>query len=608
MSGKHQAGRESRAKPSAMAPSKQGPTWSRATALFSGRKWLVISLVLASLLAGLCESTVLALVATAAGALVSGHSKVAFGVGPLEIVARVDTLLAAGMVAALVRLALQVVLSYLPSRISADVQASMRLRLFSSFRRASWAIQATDGEGAFQELATSQVLQATSASISVTTAISSGVLLLVLVTSAIFVGLTTALVVIAAALGLFFLLRPLNKVSRRYARALSAAQVGYARGIHDSVNVAEETQVFGVGGAQETQLGVLVEAARRRFFSTQFIGRLVPGTYQAIVLLLLVVGLSVVDATGAGHLSSLAAVILLLVRASSYGQQLQSGIQSVHSSLPFLERLDEAGQKYDCSPVTRGAGVLETMPPIAFDNVSYSYHAGTPVLRGVSFRVEPGEAIGVVGPSGAGKSTLVQLLLGLRVPECGTYSVGDVPAEHWTFESWTRAFAYVPQEPRLLQGTVTENIAFLREIEEAAVTQAARFAHVDGEIATWVNGYDTLVSQRANAVSGGQRQRLCLARALAGDPFVLILDEPTSALDARSEALVQQSLAAIKGRLTLIVVAHRLSTLDLCDRVMVMRDGVIDAFAPAAELLKTNDFYRKASSLSDSNIFEEIAQ
>jgi ABC-type multidrug transport system fused ATPase/permease subunit len=160
--------------------------------------------------------------------------------------------------------------------------------------------------------------------------------------------------------------------------------------------------------------------------------------------------------------------------------------------------------------------------------------------------------------------------------------------------------SYVPQEPRLIHGTVAENIRFYRDLSDDVVHRAAHLAQIHEEIETWPLGYQTIISQRAQAVSGGQRQRLCLARALAGTPLMLVLDEPTSALDARSEALVQESLAALKGRLTLFVIAHRLSTLRLCDRVMVLRDGKLEAFAPPNAVVESNEFYKNAVVLSQS--------
>jgi ATP-binding cassette subfamily B protein len=178
-----------------------------------------------------------------------------------------------------------------------------------------------------------------------------------------------------------------------------------------------------------------------------------------------------------------------------------------------------------------------------------------------------------VGPSGAGKSTLVQLLLRMRTPTAGRFLLGALPVDDIDLVSWRRHVAYVPQEPRLLDGTVADNIRFHRDIDQASVERAARLAHIDHVIRAMPQGYDTVVGQRADAVSGGQRQRLCLARALAGNPSVLVLDEPTSALDRDSEAAIQATLRELRGRLTMFIVAHRPSLLEICDRIFELDRG-----------------------------------
>jgi ABC-type multidrug transport system fused ATPase/permease subunit len=127
------------------------------------------------------------------------------------------------------------------------------------------------------------------------------------------------------------------------------------------------------------------------------------------------------------------------------------------------------------------------------------------------------------------------------------------------------------------------------------VERAARLAGVHDDVMSWSAGYETIVGPRADAVSGGQQQRLCLARALAAHPEVLVLDEPTSALDPHTERLIQDSLARLKRELTLVVVAHRMSTLDICDRVMVIIDGRLEAFDTAAALQDSSSYYRAAS-------------
>lgn len=159
-------------------------------------------------------------------------------------------------------------------------------------------------------------------------------------------------------------------------------------------------------------------------------------------------------------------------------------------------------------------------------------------------------------------------------------AINGVPAHEFRRGDWQRLVAYVPQEPRLLHAPVVDNIRFFRAIDDAAIEQAARMAGIHDDIMSWPAGYDTLIGPRADAISGGQQQRICIAQALAADPAILVLDEPTSALDLDADMVIKESLYAIKHKLTLFLVAHRASTLDICERVMIISDGRLDRFDP----------------------------
>ncbi len=193
--------------------------------------------------------------------------------------------------------------------------------------------------------------------------------------------------------------------------------------------------------------------------------------------------------------------------------------------------------------------------------------------------------------------TLVQLLLQLRTPDDGRYLVNGNPVQQFVRDDWHKLVAYVPQEPRLLHASATENIRFFRDLDDEAVERAARLARIHDDIVSWSDGYETIIGPRADAVSGGQQQRICLARALARAQ-VLVLDEPTSALDPQSEALIQESLVALKGGLTLFIIAHRMSTLNTCSRVMVILGGRLVAFDTKAVLEEENPYYRSASMIA----------
>ncbi len=578
--------------------SESRPLWAQMRPLLGRRRRSVVALVGFSVLSGFTEAGVLAVVAQVAASLVSGAHEVNASIGPFSIHATVGGLLAVASALAVVRLALQVPISMLPARMAADVQAQLREGLFDAFTRASWSIQAREREGHLQEMMTSQVVQATQGAMQVNILITAIFTFLVLILSALVLNVAAALVVLAAATSLFGLLRPMNALGHRRSRALSQAQMNYASGIGEAVRVAEETQVFGVGGAQRKQIGELISTAQDLFFRTQLVGRLIPNLYQSLIFLIIVVGLAGLYLSGAGQVASLGAVVLLLVRAGTYGQQIQSSYQLVRQALPFVDRLEKAEQAYRASRPVTDEQRLAKVDTLTFERVSYAYQPDRPVLSGVSFEVAAGEAIGIIGPSGAGKSTLVQILLQLRSPDDGRYLINGVPVARFALEDWHRGVAYVPQQPRLIHASVADNIRYFRDLDDDAVERAAKLARIHDDVARWPLGYETVVGPRADAISGGQQQRICLARALVAQPRILVLDEPTSALDPRSEALLQASLRTLAGEVTLFIVAHRMTTLEICKRVMVVVDGRLEAFAPTDQLLRDSSYYQSAMDLA----------
>lgn len=575
--------------------------WRRLRPLVGDVRWRVAALAVGSVLSGLSEAAVLALVAQIATVMVSGSGLVQADLGPLSLDAPVATLLLVTIGLGVARLVLQVGVAYLPARISADVQARLRKDLFAAFVDASWAVQAQERDGHLQELMTSQILRATEVVEYVASLLAAALMFATLVASALILSVPAALLVMLVSGVLFLVMRPLSRWGQTFGSEHSEAHVGYAGSIGEAVRMTQEMQVFGTGDAHRRRVDARTDAAREPFFRTQFLRKLVPVVYQSLVILLIVGGLAGLYASGGDRLASLGAVVLILVRAAAYGQQMQGGYHALNELLPYVDRLREAADRYRASSPRDGDRPVPEIVSLSFRDVAFGYTADTPVLRGVSFVVEQGEAIGIVGPSGVGKSTLVQLLLRLRCPDEGDYFVNGIPADALDRADWQTRTAFVPQEPRLLHATVSDNIRYLRDLDARTVQRAARLAHIHDEVVSWPEGYDTIVGQRADAVSGGQRQRLCLARALAGDPEILVLDEPTSSLDLPSEALIQQALSRLRGRLTLFVVAHRLSTLEVCDRVMVLRDGRVEDFAPASELARRNRFYREAVSLSGSS-------
>jgi ATP-binding cassette, subfamily B, bacterial len=592
---------ESRGSPDRAGARRAGSVnWAELKALLGGRRGAIAGLAIASVMCGLAESGILAITAQSAAALVNGHSHVRISFGPVHATETLRALLTVGALLALLRLALQWVVSVVPANMVTDLQVRLRTDLFAAFIQAPWSQQASDREGHTQELLTSQIALGSQAAVQASTLVVLSLSSLVLVMAALALNVVAAATVLLVALAFFVFLRPLGNLGARYARGLSQASINYAGGANEAVRLAEETHIFGAEAAQRKRLAGLLDAMRRPVFRTQLLARFIPGLYQSLIYLLLVGALAAVVVSGTSHVASLGAVVLLLVRAGTYGQQVQGSLQLLRQSLPFVERVRQAQQRYTDAQSPTGRDRLECVRTLTFERVCFAYDPSRPAISDIDFEVTRGEAVGIIGPTGAGKSTVVQILLALRAPESGRYLVNGIPADRFRREDWHAAFAYVPQEPRLLHASVADNIRFFRPIDDVAVERAGRLAGIHNEIMAWPAGYDTIVGPRADAVSGGQQQRICLARAIAANPEVLVLDEPTSALDPHAEVLIRDSLSSLRDMLTLFVVAHRMSTIDICDRVMVIVDGRLQAFDRIAELELNSAYYRSSAQIGRS--------
>ncbi|MDQ1443595.1 MAG: ATP-binding cassette, subfamily bacterial [Acidimicrobiaceae bacterium] len=565
----------------------------------NGRRRLAV-ISLSSVVAGMAQAGILYLLVQAAVAVAGGSQAVTDHrsiIGRVHLEVPQAVAVALGLV--LVMLVAELVAVKTGATMSAAAQTKARNDVFGHFLRASWDVQSRERQGHLQELLTTHVERVGLAAILLGTGTVSFFNFITLMIAAFAVSPVGTLVILVGTGVLFSILRPLAKLTRASAREQAGANAAYAVRVAEAVRLAQEIRVFGSESSVEDLTQDAARGAEGSLSRTRFLVRALPNVYQAAALALVLGAVAGIYWADLKHVGGLGAVVLFLVRGLSYSQSMQGVYQQSAEMVTYITELDGWQRTYQAHAVVDGERALERVDRVQFRDVSFAYVESVPVLRDVSFSVEHGESIGIVGPSGAGKSTLVQLLLRLRDPARGEFIVNAAPAQSYRLADFHRTVAFVPQEPRLVRGTVAENIRFYRPgISDEAVVAAARLAHVHDDIARWAGGYDRDIGDGADDLSGGQKQRLVIARALAGDPSVLILDEPTSALDARSEELFQGSLNQLKGRLTMFIVAHRLSTLDVCDRIMVIEDGRLTGFAGSAELVGQSDFFRDARRLS----------
>jgi subfamily B ATP-binding cassette protein MsbA len=247
------------------------------------------------------------------------------------------------------------------------------------------------------------------------------------------------------------------------------------------------------------------------------------------------------------------------------------------------------------SIISGHTALVDTVQSIALQNVSLNYDE-TPALKGISFDAQRGESIALVGDSGAGKSSLVNLLVRFYDPSSGTILINGKDYRDFTLESLHHKIAYVTQRIYIFNDSVAANVAYGEEIDEARVIEALEKAFAMEFVEKLEKGIYTELSEGGGNLSGGQRQRIALARALYKNPDILILDEATSALDNRSEALIQEALSKLKSKMITFTVAHRLSTVEDADTILVFENGKIICSDTHANLLEKCQVYQRLAS------------
>lgn len=290
--------------------------------------------------------------------------------------------------------------------------------------------------------------------------------------------------------------------------------------------------------------------------------------------------------------TALLATISPIKSLSEINTNIQQGVAAAERIFSIL----------DTPPTIRDREGARALPrlreAIRYENVSFAYEPGQPVLEEVSFEVRAGEVVALVGSSGAGKSTALDLLARFHDPTSGAITIDGVDLRDVTLASLRGQLGIVTQETLLFHETVRNNIAYgLPDADPAAVREAAEAAHAHDWIMRLPQGYDTVIGERGTKLSGGERQRLAIARALLRNPPILMLDEATSALDLESERLVRAALERLMRGRTTLVIAHRLSTVQHADRIVVLERGRVVASGSHARLLEADGLYRRLYDL-----------
>jgi PrtD family type I secretion system ABC transporter len=277
------------------------------------------------------------------------------------------------------------------------------------------------------------------------------------------------------------------------------------------------------------------------------------------------------------------AASLLLGRALQPVEQIVGSWRSLISARDAYLRVREL---LAANPLR--AGRLELPRPVghvSVEGVTYvPPRSNKPILKGVSFRIEPGEVIGIIGPSGAGKSTLVRNIVGVLRPNAGTVRLDGADIATWPRQALGQYIGYLPQDVELFADTVAANVSRFQQVRGENVVRAAQTAGVHDMILRLSDGYETQVGEGGMILSGGYR--IGLARAVFGSPSIVVLDEPSSNLDSEGEAALSECILKLKkNKVTVILISHRPSTVAVVDKILLLIDGVVEAYGPRAEVL-----------------------
>ncbi|MDM8539256.1 ATP-binding cassette domain-containing protein, partial [Desulfobacterales bacterium HSG17] len=279
--------------------------------------------------------------------------------------------------------------------------------------------------------------------------------------------------------------------------------------------------------------------------------------------------------------------------------QIVNSLSVVRKILPYMRILIDYITLIETNSISNNQALEQVssfsfVNSIKFENVCFSYQAdGVEIIQDLSFKINKGETIGIIGTSGSGKSTLVDLIIGLLKPVKGTIYIDHQRLSNDNLASWLKITGYVPQSPYIYDETIAENIAFgvdHKTIDRTLIRKCCTMASMDDFVNNLHDNIDSFIGERGVKLSGGQQQRVSIARALYREPEVMIFDEATSSLDTKSEKTIQETIYSFKGKQTLIIVAHRLSTVEDCDEIIWIDKGKIKMMGKARTIIKA---YRK---------------
>lgn len=503
----------------------------------------------------------------------------------------------AGFAAAMLIVSLIVgsVTSYIQARLTTGYQLRTRLEVVRAFQGADWNVQAQEREGWLRTLSGDNVGAATGGLQSLATWLKGVIGMSVFIVGAVAVSLVATLVITLVLGAVVILLRPLNSYIRRIGERAAELNLQTSQELATLTMTARELKLYGVVGVASGKYRTVASDQRALALRSSVLENLGAPLFKTVAGLLIVAMIAMAATRDGSDVASVGVVALFLYRSSNFATQLVYVQQRLAATVPMVEQLLDGVDRLWSNQIEPGNLSPERIATLEARDVSFRYpNQHSNALDHVSMTVGAGEVIGIVGPSGGGKSTLAELLVGLRSPTSGAVTVDGVDLRNVSDGDRSRCIALVSQAVPLIPASILENVRFFREISDFEVGAAVEAAGLAEAVAGLPDGLETAVGPGARALSGGQTQRIGIARALAGQPEIIVLDEPTSSLDALTEQVIVETIGRLRGTVGIVVIAHRLSTLRYCDRIVVVEDAHVTDQGTMPDVQASNSYMRRA--------------
>lgn len=483
--------------------------------------------------------------------------------------------------------------NYIRIRIMADYEERTRRELFTKTLRSSWSFLLKQKLGYFENVlmtdirSSAALLQQISGIIMMITSLA--MYIVVALNISIFITLLTVFIG-----GILFLIfKPFLKKTKEAAKTTSIINKDVAHFINENILGMKTIKTMAMEEKFLNFSKDFFSRLKELKIKVIFFKNLTSSLWQPVSLVFICIIFAITYKTPGFNFAVLLATIYLIQRIFFYIQQIENALHGIVESIPYLEHVSRYREQIEINQARiRGSEKFVFEKTLEFKDVQFSYKENQEILSGVNFSVNRGEFVGLIGPSGAGKTTIVDLILRLFYPTSGKILLDGKDIEGIDAKEWGKNVGYVSQDIFLKNDTIANNIKFYDDsISDEDMKEAAKMANIYEFIESCPDKFNSMIGERGIILSAGQRQRIVIARILVRKPKLLILDEATSALDNESEIKIQKVIENIKGRVTVLAIAHRLSTVINSDKLLVLSGGAIIEDGKPGDLLKTKESY-----------------